>query len=793
MGFSENPKFSLLINKLIKKSKVIGTFLSIVGVIFFLVFNKFNKNAELDARTFTQFVGNSVLNKKNEKFFNDTNLYFLNYKYEGNEDIIKMIYDYINEYISSNIQHEMVKIKITDTIEQNILISNVGCKYCNNMESLVVVINFDFKERKFFHSLVIGLTLIEHFSKCNYMSKDVIFLFTNKELLYSLGIQEFIQKYFYNNTNIIGKKIIRSSTIIEFDSIYPSNIKINYEGLNGMLPNQDLILLLTNELHFYSIPIKMELTHGSIFDMALEKNYEHGHIYFLRENIPSFTATGVSKVPIRSKMINLFNLTKALQSYLRSQSNTHEGFCHSSNFYFFNTFKRHIPISIYCYSVYLICAYTIMKLFKSATFRSYVNFLTSFYTYLITILIISLPIYLISTNKKFNELLNFKTNYIPKCQEWHPDNFDKYIKIASIWWNVLFFSIIVAFFFNLFISFLVNKKRKIIQQKNDKNESFGGYKKVERVERILILEKIKQLQNEIMKRKGITNNYNNHIKNYNNILYTNENIYNNKNNNNNCENIYNNGEIKKNILVKPKIINSDDEDFLLEKKNSEFIKKIEKQIEILEEKLEFLSNDENVRYIFYNNSIAPFNTMMIYMNIFYFILVVILSSLYNWSYSVLFSMVLVIPISLLNNIRKKTVSIFQRIVLSLFILFMFIYMYPNDNHIWNLRQKLTNLLGNNLSRCCKYLDKHKILQHKYFPESLQFICSNKLLDSFYVKKYFLDNLYIKFNYILDIQNGFLLTLYNIARNHFCIGTATYPLICFTLLPILFYIAFLFFC
>ncbi|CAC9699292.1 glycosylphosphatidylinositol anchor attachment 1 protein, putative [Plasmodium sp. DRC-Itaito] len=789
MGFSENPKFTLLINKLIKKSKVIGVFLSIIGVIFFLVFNKFNKNAELDARTFTQFVGNSVLNKKNEKFFNDANSYFLNYKYEGKEDIIKLIYDYIKKYISVNVQNEMVKIKLTDTIEQNMLISNVGCKYCNNMENLVMVINFDFKERKFFHSVIIGLTLMEHFSKCNYMSKDVTFLFTNKELLYSLGVQEFIQKYFYNNTNIIGKKIIRSSTIIEFDSIYPSYIKINYEGLNGMLPNQDLILLLTNELHFYSIPIKMELTHGSIFDMALEKNYENGHIYFLRENIPAFTATGGSKVPIRNKMLNLFNFTKALQSYLRSQSNTHEGFCHSSNFYFFNTFKRHIPISIYCYSVYLICAYCIMKLFKSATFRSYINFLTGFYTYLITILIISLPIYLISTNKKFYELLKYKRNYIPSCHEWHPDNFDKYIKIASIWWNVLFFSICAAFFFNLFISFLVNKKRKIIQEKNDQNESCDGYKKVEKVDRILILEKIKELQNEIMQRKSITNN---HIKNYN-IYNTNENIYNN-NKNNICENIYDNGEIKKkSILVKPKIINSDDEDFLLEKKNCEYIKKIEKQIEILEEKLEFLSNDENVKYIFYNNSIAPFNTMMIYMNIFYFILVVLLSSLYNWSYSVLFSLLLVIPISILHNLKTKSVRIFQKITLSLFILFMFIYMYPNDNHIWNIRQKITNLLRNNLSKCCKYLDKHKILQNKYFPESLQFICSNRLFDSFYLNKYFLDNLNIKFNYILDIQNGFLLTLYNLARNHFCIGTATYPLICFTLFPIVFYIVFLFFC
>ncbi|KNG78762.1 hypothetical protein PFMG_04925 [Plasmodium falciparum IGH-CR14] len=785
MGFSENPKFCLLINKLIKKSKVIGVFLSIIGVIFFLVFNKFNKNAELDARTFTQFVGNSVLNKKNEKFYNDTNSYFMNYTYEGKEDIIKLIYDYIRKNILVNVENEMVKIKLTDRIEQNILISNVGCKYCNNMESLVVVINFDFKERKYFHSVIIGLTLMEHFSKCNYMSKDVTFLFTNKELLYSLGVQEFIQKYFYNNTNRIGKKIIRSSTIIEFDSIYPSYIKINYEGLNGMLPNQDLILLLTNELHFYSIPIKMELTHGSIFDMALEKNYENGHIYFLRENIPAFTATGGSKVPIRNKMINLFNLTKALQSYLRSQSNTHEGFCHSSNFYFFNTFRRHIPISIYCYSVYLICAYSIMKLFKSTIFRSYINFLTGFYTYLITILIISLPIYLISTNKKFYELLNFEENYIPSCYEWHPDNFDKYIKIANIWWNVLFFSIFGAFFFNLFISFLVNKKRKVIPKKNDQNESFDGYKKVEKVERILILEKIKELQNEIMKRKGITNNHNN-IKNYN--IYTNENIYNNNinninNNNNIYENLYDNGEVKKNILVKPKIINSDDEDFLLEKKNSEFIKKIEKQIEILEEKLEFLSNDENVKYIFYNNSIAPFNTMMIYMNIFYFILVALLSSLYNWSYSVLFSLLFVIPISILHNLKTKPVRIFKKIILSLFILCMFIYMYPNDNHLWNIRQKLTNLFRNNISKCCKYLDKHKILQSKYFPESLQFICSNRLFDSFYSNKYFLDNLNIKFSYVLDIQNGFLLTLYNLARNHFCIGTATYPLICFTLFPI----------
>ncbi|SBS84834.1 glycosylphosphatidylinositol anchor attachment 1 protein, putative (GPAA1) [Plasmodium ovale curtisi] len=681
MGFSENPKFFLLVKKILKRGKLIGITLSVVGFLYFCIFNKINKKADLDARTFTQFPGNSTLLKKNEDFFNDTNNYFSNYKYSKEEHIIDVVRNYITN-ISPHVETEKYKIKVNSRIDDYILVSNVPCKYCNNIESLLIVINFGYKERKYFHSLTIGLTLIDYLLHCNYMSKDVLFLFTNKELLYSLGIQNFIELYFYSNTKN-RKNIIRSATIIEFDSIYPSHIQINYESLNGMLPNQDLILLLTNELNHYNIPIKIAPVHHALFDMALERKYEKGHTYFLRENIPSFTATGVSKIPLKSKTLHLFNFTKSLQSFLRSQSNTHEGFCHSSHFYFFNTIRRHVPISIYCYSVYLICCYCIFKLMKSSIFRNYINFLIGVHTYIITILIISLPIYLFSTNDKIYDFLNLEKK-LPLCEEWHPDNFNMYIKIADYWTGIFIISIVLVFFFNYFISCTVHKFNKT----ND-------YKKVEKIERVIILDKIKILNEKIKCIIGIT-----HIDDRNKYYE---------------QDITNSNDVTK--MEKPTIIHSDDENFLREKKNKKKIKELQDEIDKMENELHLLDN----------------------------------GNLYNWSYSALFSL------------------------------------------MFNIRHKSTNMLMHLFAKCSKYLDKSGFTKTKYFPEFLEFLCSNKIFDYLHLNKYYLNNEDIKFNYNYEINNGVLLNLYSLARNHYCIGSQTYPLLCFTFFPILFYIVFVFFC
>ncbi|SCM24154.1 glycosylphosphatidylinositol anchor attachment 1 protein, putative [Plasmodium chabaudi chabaudi] len=753
MGLSENPKFFLLIDKIIRRSKIIGLALSIIGLIYFCVIDKIDKKAELDARSFAQFPGNSTLTKKDEDFLNETNSYFESYEYKEGEHVIDIVHDYIKR-VSSFVDTEKHEIKINDKVKDNILISNVGCKFCNNIENLIVVINFDYKERKYFHSLVVGLTLINYFLNANYMSKDIIFLFTNKELLYSLGVQKFIEHYYYGNTE--NRKVLtRSAIIIEFESIYPSHIEINYESLNGMLPNQDLILLLRNELNHYSVPIKTDPVYHSILNVALEKKYEKGHIYFLRENIPSFTITGASKVPLKRKMINLFNFTKSLQSFLRSQSNTHEGFCHSTNFYFFNTIKKYVPISLYVFCAYLIGSYCILKLIKGTIFRNYVNFIVGIYMYIITILTISMPIYLFSTNEKIYDLIKSEKR-LPICTEWHPDNFNKYIEISNYWLRIFIISLFVAFILNYFISWVIYKYVKI-----------WDYEKDRKIQKVIILDKIKYLNNLLYNSSDA-----NYIKKFVNRYKTDIEYIN-----------------KENKLIKPKVIHSDDEDFVDAKKKKRVIEIIH-EINDMEKDL-YLLGDEKFKYIL-KNTIAPYNYIMNHANIFYFLFVVIVSSMYNWAYSILFCIILVTPVSMLHNIKLKKHKMTSKIIILLFILGALMYLYPFGGFILGVRNKIMRMLMNFSTKCLKCMNSSGLSKKVYFPEFLEFICSNKIFDTLYLNKYYLDNKDIKFNYNTDISNNVLLNLYSIARNHYCIGSQLYPLLCFTFFPILFYITFIFF-
>ncbi|KMZ92337.1 hypothetical protein PVMG_03692 [Plasmodium vivax Mauritania I] len=758
MGFSENPKFFLLVKRVLKKWKLIGITLSVVGFAHLCVFNKFSKKAELDSLIFSQFPGNSNLDKTDEDFLNHTSSYFSNYGFR--EDIIDGIGEYIRR-ISPFVHTVKRRVSVNGGVKGgakgNILITTVPCKFCNNMENIIVVINFDYKERKNFHAISVGLTLINYFKNCNYMSKDIIFLFTNKEWLYSLGVQKFVEDFLYSNDVRNGRKALsRSAIIIEFDSVYPSHIHINYEGLNGLLPNLDFILLLTNELNYYNIPVKVESPHHAIFDMALERGYEKGHVYFLRENIAAFTATGVSKIPLKSKMLNLFNFTKAMESFIRSQSNTPEGFCHSSNFYFFDTIRRRVPISVYCYGVYLICAYAILKLLKGSILRSYTNLVVGLYGYIKTIFIISLPIYLFSTNDKVYELLNLEKK-LPLCSEWHPDRYEDYVQIAHYWWEILILSVIVALIFNYVISCMVKKISKVLK-----------YEKVQKIEKIVLLDRIKKLNNKINSIIGIPCFYAN---------LSNEEV------------LASWGDFSK--LTKPKIVHSDDEEFLREKKNRALVKRLQDELDEVEGKLQLLDGG-NVLYIF-NGSVAPYSSIMNSMNCFYFVFVVLLSSLYNWSYAALFSVLFVMPVSTLHNRKTKRKKVIQKAIILAFILLGLALVYPYEGFILSARHKLIRHLTNGFAKCQKYLAKSKLADTKYFPDFLEFLCSNKIFEPLHVNKYYLNNQDIKFNYSNGVKNEVLLNLYSMARNHYCVGSQVYPLICFTFFPVFFFIMYVFFC
>lgn len=292
---------------------------------------------------------------------------------------------------------------------------------------------------------------------------------------------------------------------------------------------------------------------------------------------------------MKRKIINLFNFTKSLQSFLRSQSNTHEGFCHSTNFYFFNTIKKYVPISLYVFCVYLICSYCILKLIKGTIFRNYVNFIVGIYMYIITILTISMPIYLFSTNGKIYDLIKSEKK-LPMCTEWHPDNFNKYIEISNYWLRIFIISLFVAFILNYFISWIIYKYVKI-----------WDYEKDRKIQKIIILDKIKHLNNLLYNSSDV-----NYVKKFVNryktvIAYTN----------------------KENKLIKPKVIHSDDEDFMDAKKKKKVIEIIHEVNEM--EKNLYLLGDEKFKYIL-KNTIAPYNYIMNHTNIFYFLFVVILSS-----------------------------------------------------------------------------------------------------------------------------------------------------------------------
>jgi glycosylphosphatidylinositol transamidase len=222
------------------------------------------------------------------------------------------------------------------------------------------------------HGLAVMLSLAKYFKSKNYWAKDIIFLVTTGG---EIGVQAWINSYMGDAVKGINAGPLpgRSGAIQAVINLEIDSPKIEYaglliEGVNGILPNLDLVHVLTHLSEMEGIPSALHMgwegirSHGRYsnadFSDSAHKLYTvaslmahqapglplAGHAPFLRHRIDSVTVRGMGSGPTAKPLLNL---ARALEGSFRSLNNLLERLHHSEFFYYAPSRGRFISIGLF--------------------------------------------------------------------------------------------------------------------------------------------------------------------------------------------------------------------------------------------------------------------------------------------------------------------------------------------------------------------------------------------------------------------------------------------------------------
>jgi len=215
-------------------------------------------------------------------------------------------------------------------------------------------------------ALILGLA--KAFREHTYWAKDIIFLITEDDMI---GMQAWLSAYHHTYSEyivpseLLGKSgSIQAALNIEIGTEKISHVDLNIEGLNGQLPNLDLVNTVTRlckreavvpTLHKRSDYHNPESFNGFLYSLKtmllqmtqLASGSPTGnHGLFHRYSIEAVTLRGV-KVKGTKNLFGFREIGRVIEGVFRSLNNLLERFHQSFFFYILPSVERYASIGVY--------------------------------------------------------------------------------------------------------------------------------------------------------------------------------------------------------------------------------------------------------------------------------------------------------------------------------------------------------------------------------------------------------------------------------------------------------------
>ncbi|XP_049603949.1 glycosylphosphatidylinositol anchor attachment 1 protein isoform X1 [Syngnathus scovelli] len=211
------------------------------------------------------------------------------------------------------------------------------------------------------------LVLAQYFRSQVYWAKDIIFLVNEHDLI---GIQAWLEGY--HHTNISGMHwspiqgragSIQAALSLELSSNVVTSLDIVLEGLNGQLPNLDLMNLFYAFCHKFDVLCTIQgklqrnnweslsgYTHAVQTMMLMMVKQASGHPWgdhglFLRYNVEAATIKGINSYRQYKTSVN--SVGRLLEAMYRKLNNLLERLHQAYFFYLLPSLSHFVPISYY--------------------------------------------------------------------------------------------------------------------------------------------------------------------------------------------------------------------------------------------------------------------------------------------------------------------------------------------------------------------------------------------------------------------------------------------------------------
>ncbi|XP_030872883.1 glycosylphosphatidylinositol anchor attachment 1 protein isoform X2 [Leptonychotes weddellii] len=200
------------------------------------------------------------------------------------------------------------------------------------------------------------LALAAHFRGQIYWAKDIIFLVTEQDLL---GTEAWLEAY--HDVNITGMQssplqgragAIQAAVALELSSDVVTSLDVAVEGLNGQLPNLDLLNLFQTFCQKGGLLCTLQGKQAS--------GRPHGpHGLFLRYRVEALTIRGINS--FRQYKYDLVAVGKALEGVFRKLNHLLERLHQSFFFYLLPALSRFVSIGLYMPAVGFLLLVLVLK------------------------------------------------------------------------------------------------------------------------------------------------------------------------------------------------------------------------------------------------------------------------------------------------------------------------------------------------------------------------------------------------------------------------------------------------
>ena len=187
----------------------------------------------------------------------------------------------------------------------------------------------------------VAITVAKALLKAQWLARDIYFVFVPLAVgPFGYGLREWVKDFYFPSSDFTlmrEKPLIRAAFALNLSG--GGSLLMDYEGINGILSEQDVSNLMFEVADELRVPLKIRPVYESIAYMAFNGGVHAPHSVFIDSAIPAISLRHESTDPRGSGSPSVGHTAQLVGKYLRALSSLHHQLHHSTSVFFYSTYR----------------------------------------------------------------------------------------------------------------------------------------------------------------------------------------------------------------------------------------------------------------------------------------------------------------------------------------------------------------------------------------------------------------------------------------------------------------------